>query len=390
MNFNRHHAGVAGALFALLLASCGKPDRKVAPRTGEAAARAVRVARAEMRPMERALPVTGTLSAYEETTVAAQVSGQIEKYRVDLGDRVTTGQELALIDTTAYEALARQSAANLAKATASAANASQNLKRIQELQRDKIASGSDLDQAVAESEQAQAEVKSAAAADAIAGLNLERSRVKAPFTGAVAERSASVGAYAAVGTPIVKLVTTDPLRLRLEVPERESILVRTGQVVRVTVEGDTNIYAGRLARVAPAIRESSRMLLVEADVPAQGGLRPGLFARAQIVVNAREPALSVPADSLITFAGLEKVVLVVDGKAVERTVVTGRRGPDWIEIVSGLEPGQSVVLDPSGLRTGQSVTVSEPAVKQTTGWTKGTNDAGGGVSVGKSLATDTR
>ena len=92
--------------------------------------------------------------------------------------------------------------------------------------------------------------------------------------------------------------------------------MRVGQLVRISVEGDTNIYTGTLARVAPALRESSRMLLVEADVRAQGSLRPGLFARAQIVISASEPALSVPANSLITFAGLEKVVVVVEGKAV--------------------------------------------------------------------------
>ena len=351
MKFAPSGPRIAGALLALFLVSCGKPATPKGERP-DGAPKAVRVARAEMRPMERTLQVVGTLSAHEETTVAAQVAGQIEKYRVDLGDAVATGQELALIDTTAYEALARQSAANLAKATASAANAGQNLKRVQDLQKEKIASSSDLDLAVAEDEQAQAEVKSAEAANAIARLNLERSRVKAPFDGAVAERFGSGGSYAAVGTPIVRVVKTDPLRLRLEVPERESIFVRAGQAVRVTVEGDTNVYAGKLARVAPALRESSRVLQVEADVPSQGSLRPGLFARAQIIVNANEPALSVPASSLITFAGLEKVVLVADGKALEKTVVTGRHGDGWVEVVTGLNVGQPVVLDPAGLLSG--------------------------------------
>ena len=364
MNFIRHFAGLPWALCALSLAACGKPNQTGAHRA-EVAARAVRVTRAELRPMERTLQVVGTLSAHEETTVAAQVAGQIEKYRVDLGDQVNAGQELALIDTTAYEALARQSDANLAKAIASATNAIQNLKRIQDLQKEKIASGSDLDQAVAESDQAQAEVRSVAAADAITRLNVERSRVKSPFDGAVAERIASPGAYAAVGTPIVRVVKTDPLRLRLEVPERESLQVRAGQAVRVKVEGDTNVYAGTLARVAPALRESSRVLMVEADVPTRGNLRPGLFARAEIIVNAGEPALSLPTSTLVVFAGLEKVVLVADGKALEKTIVTGRRGDGWVEIVSGLDAGQVVVLEPTGLRTGQPVTVATPSGEQT-------------------------
>jgi multidrug efflux pump subunit AcrA (membrane-fusion protein) len=108
------------------LISCGKSDQSKSVRS-ETAPRAVRVARAELRPMERALHVVGTLSAHEEVTVAAQVAGQIEKFHVDLGDRVEAGQEMALIDTTSYEALARASAANLAKAAAAAANASRNL-----------------------------------------------------------------------------------------------------------------------------------------------------------------------------------------------------------------------------------------------------------------------
>src|SRR6185369_9185289 len=125
--------------------------------------------------MDRALPVVGTLFAKDEATIGAQVEGQVEKTRVDFGDRVTVGQELALIDTTSYEAFARQSAANLEKAKAGALNAGQNLKRVQELQKEKISSASDLDAAVALAEQARADVKAAEAADAIAQLNLERS-----------------------------------------------------------------------------------------------------------------------------------------------------------------------------------------------------------------------
>jgi multidrug efflux pump subunit AcrA (membrane-fusion protein) len=99
------------------------------------------------------------------------------------------------------------------------------------------------------------------------------------------------------------------------------------------------------------------MLLVEADVPAQGTLRPGLFVRAEIVVNPDDPGLSIPSQALLVFAGVEKVVTVESGKAVEKPVTTGRRGPGWIEILSGLSPGETVVLNPTGLRTGQPLTV---------------------------------
>jgi len=366
MNLARHQNWLCGALCVLLLAACSKSDKAVGPRV-DAAPRSVRVVRAESRPMERVLYAVGTLSAYDATTVAAQLSGQIEKFRVDLGDQVRAGDELALIDTAAYEALSRQAAANLAKARASAANAGRSLQRVQELQKDRIASGSDLDSAVAEDEQARAEVKAVEAAAAIAQLNLDRSRVKSPFDGAVAGRIASVGSYAAVGTPIVRLVKTNPLRLQLEVPERDSIFVRVGQAVRITAEGDTNVYSGKLARVSPAIQESNRMLPVEADVSAQGGLRPGLFAKAQIVFNDDDHGISVPPEALIAFAGIEKVVAVVEGKALEKNVTSGRRGTGWVEIVSGVQAGETLVLDPTGLRTGTPVIIVLPGSHSSTG-----------------------
>src|SRR5262249_15180774 len=161
------------------------------------------------------------------------------------------------------------------------------------------------------------------------------------FAGTIAQRIATTGDYVAVGAPIFRLVKTDPLRLRLDVPERESSSVRVGQHVRVFVEGDTNICTGTLSRIAPAIRDTDRMLQVEADIPNPGGLRAGLFVRAQIVVNERDPGLTVPLRALEVFAGIEKVAVIKDGRAVEKTVATGRRGPDWIELISGAATGET-------------------------------------------------
>jgi RND family efflux transporter MFP subunit len=174
-----------------------------------------------------------------------------------------------------------------------------------------------------------------------------------------------LGEFLPAGTPVVALVRTDPLRLRVEVSEREAAGVRAGQPVRLRVEGETNAVRGVLARVSPAIVEQSRMLIAEADVPNDGSLRPGLFVRAEIVTRERDAGLAIPAGALIVFAGIEKVVLARDGKAAERTVITGRRGPGWIEIVSGLKTGEVVVIDPGNLRTGQPISVVDVPAPQT-------------------------
>jgi RND family efflux transporter MFP subunit len=157
---------------------------------------------------------------------------------------------------------------------------------------------------------------------------------------------------------VVVLVKVHPLRLKLAVPEREASGIAPGQKVRLTVEGDPTTYEGRVARTSPAITEDNRTYLVEAEVPnPQGRLRPGSFARAEIVTEADARALLVPADAVVTFAGVDKVLTVADGKAVEKRIKIGRRTGDRVEILDGISAGDAVVLKPGNLVTGQPVEV---------------------------------
>jgi RND family efflux transporter MFP subunit len=156
------------------------------------------------------------------------------------------------------------------------------------------------------------------------------------------------------------IVMVHPLRLRLAVPERGASGAKVGAPVRVTVEGDTNVYKGTLVRVSPSIQELGRTLMVEAEIPNERGtLRPGAFAKAEIVTSAEKPTVFVPAASVLSFAGVEKVMSVKDGKAIELHVTTGRRNGDRIEIVDGLKAGIPVVLDPGNLSPGETVNIEE-------------------------------
>ncbi len=355
----------------------------------------VKVTCAELRPMTRALTVTGTLAAQEKSTLSAKVAGRLQYLPVDLGTVVHQGDLLAQIEATDYELGVQQAAAALAQARTAVGlrpdgeddrievegvsavkqakavleEATRNRARVKSLSESGISSQAELDTVEAAYRVAlsrydtaleEARTRTAAVGQRRAEYELARKQladasVRAPFDGAVQSRPAHLGEYVTPGMPILELIKTDPLRLRLQVPERECTLVRTGQVVELFIEGDTNAYSGRIARLSPALDEQNRMLLVEADVPARGALRPGLFARAHLIVNEHQQGLSVPANALITFAGIEKVVVVQAGKALEKVVVTGRRGPDWVEIISGVTAEEPIILEPGGLRTGQPV-----------------------------------
>jgi len=382
-----------------IFVSCSKPDRSKGADPTTMPERSVSVARAEIRAITRTISATGSLAAQEESTLSAKVPGRLERLEVDIGSVVRQGDLVAQIEPRDYELGLQEAAAALAQARTALGlplagdndqieldrvtavrqaeavleEASKNRERVNHLSASGIASQSEVDTVEAaytvaamrrELALEEARGRMATVAQRRAEFDLARKRladasVRAPFDGAVQARPATIGEYVAVGAPIVRLVKTDPLRLRLEVPERECILVRTGQVVRLLVEGDTNLYTGLITRLSPALDEQTRTLRVEGDVPRQGSLRPGLFARARIIVTEAEQALTVPGDAILTFAGLEKVITVEEGRAVEKTVSTGRRGPDWVEVVSGLRAGEIVVLSPGSLRTGQRVVQKE-------------------------------
>jgi RND family efflux transporter MFP subunit len=129
--------------------------------------------------------------------------------------------------------------------------------------------------------------------------------------------------------------------------------------VSLTVEGDPTVYRGRVVRLSPIVQEQNRTLTVEAEIPNPNGvLRPGTFAKAEIVVGASQPVVMVPTSAIVTFAGLEKVIVVEDGKTVERRVQTGRRDAARVEVTEGLKPGEPVVVRPGNLVGGQPVTVT--------------------------------
>jgi RND family efflux transporter MFP subunit len=361
-------------------------------------AREVRVVPAAERALTRTIAATGTLAAEDQVTLSAKVAGRVEAIDVDLGSRVRRGQAVARLDQTDFRLRVEQAEAALQQARARLGLAPSGKDELVEpektsivrqaravldeakLTRDRgvklleqqLIARAQLDTAEANLQVAEGryqdaleEVRNRQAVLAQRRSELELARqqladtvVTAPVDGAVSQRQASPGEYLATGAPMATLVRIHPLRLRVSVPEREAAGVRVGQLVRLTIDGDPTVYAGRVVRLAPLVQELNRTLTVEAEVPNERGvLRAGAFARAEIVTDASQPVVMVPASALVVFAGVEKVLVVRGGKTAELRVQTGRRLGEEIEILEGLKRGEAVVDRPGNLTGGQAVSV---------------------------------
>jgi RND family efflux transporter MFP subunit len=358
----------------------------------------VRLVQATERTLTRTVAATGTLAADEQAALSFRVAGRLAQLSIDLGSVIRKGQAIATLETIDFkqrvdtaDAALQQARARLgltptgnddrvnaentatvrqARAVLDSARAIRD--RTRQLNEQGIQSKAELDRVeseykVAESryQDALEEVRNREAVLLqrrseleLAKQQLQYTTLYAPFDGAIQERRATVGEYLATGAPIATLVRLHPLRLRAEVPEREAVGIRPGLGVRVTLEGDSNAYSGRVARISPAFQEQSRTLIVEAEVDNQHGrLRPGAFAKAELQTSASQAVVTIPASALVTFAGIQKVFLNKDGKAIERTVVVGRKEADWVEITEGLQAGEMIIDAPGNMVGGQPLLI---------------------------------
>lgn len=393
---------LAGLLFCVLplISGACKSDYQGSARqnrAGDKTARQVKVAPVEETPFGETVTANGTLAAFDQSTASVKVAGRLSSITVDLGSVVRRGQMIAQVEQTDYRLRVQQAEAALAQARArvglspdgkdDAVNpvatgtvrqaravldeAKVSRDRSASLVQQGIVARSEFDtvdaaykvavsryqDAIEEIRNRQAVVAQRRSELSLARQQLADTAVYAPIDGIVQEKRASLGEYLAAGVPVVDIVRMNPLRLRAEVSERDSRMVRFGQNVRVSVEGDGKIYLGQIKRLSPVITQQNRMLMVEADVQNDGNLRPGSFAKAEIVTNDAKMAVTVPNNAIVTFAGIEKVIVVQNGKALEKPITTGRKSGEWTEILAGVNVGDQVIIDPGNLQSGMAVEI---------------------------------
>ncbi|MCY7376677.1 MAG: efflux RND transporter periplasmic adaptor subunit [Pyrinomonadaceae bacterium] len=170
--------------------------------------------------------------------------------------------------------------------------------------------------------------------------------IYAPISGFVAERNADLGEFAATSNKVATIVRTSVLRVRIDVPEQAIAQIKTGQEISLQTSAfpDRN-FAGTVVRIAPNLNATSRVLVVEAEVEnSQGLLKPGQFATVRIAQSAAKPTIMIPASAVKTEGDNNKIFVVKDGRAEERTVILGVLENDKIEVKQGVQENEADVI----------------------------------------------
>jgi len=380
------------------VSACSSAGSEPAPDSAAPPAVTVAASKIEMREIQRTVEAVGTLDPNEEVTVSNQVEGLVSKIFVDLGDSVKSGQVIAQLDTSELELTVHQQAAALQQemarlgmsdpnadvdeaatsqvrqAEAAFAEARIRLDRVRRLTEEGVLPKQQLDEQQARYDIAEASLRSAresvrniratiAARKAALGLaqkKLADARIVAPLDGFVKERQASEGVYLRANSPVVTLVQNRVLKLRVEVPETAIGSVRVGRPVEFQVDSfPDRTFEGRISRISPAVNQQSRTLKLEALVANDDSLlKPGLFARVTILTDRRDKVLVAPPEAIFSFAGLEKLFVIRDGRVSERIIRSGTRSEDYVEIIDGVKEGEQVATSNLGaLQQGREVAV---------------------------------
>lgn len=373
----------------------------------------VTTATVQTRTVSRAVDVVGTLHGYEELVISSNVEGRIARLMADVANRVPAGAELAVIDPTNYELALRQAQRGLDVELARMGldaippkdfsienlpmirEAQSRLKlarlteeRMRQLSRSKAVSAQELESATADLQSTQAtydnqllQTQAAIATVRLRGEELDFARQRLldtvirapvpentiPYTNdsaiyAVADRNVSEGTFASAGSEVFRLVIDHALRLRVAVPERHLGEIAVGQNANVSTSAYAEQFLGNVSRINPMIEASTRTFEVEVLIDnSTHRLKPGGFAKAKIITSENDTAVTVPIESVVTFAGITKVFLVKNHQAHEVQVKLGQQDIQWVEIMSpAIEAGATVVTSgQSALSEGTAVVTRE-------------------------------
>jgi membrane fusion protein (multidrug efflux system) len=371
--------------------------------------------------VQREVDLSGTLLSPDQARVSSEVAGIVTDVPVQLGTEVRAGDLLVRLEPRELQlavdraegqfrqieaqlgidhaAARRQPSddqiASVRQAMANRDDARNTFKRAQQLHERGLMSQVDYD--TADTRMKVAEANFQAAIDNVAALKatlqdrraawelaqkkLADAAIKAPVSGAVAERLVQPGEFIRENTPVATIVQVNPLKLKTAIQEKYAGLIRPGQAVAFAVEAfPARTFAGKVAYVSPAVDQATRTFAVEALVDnSDRVLKPGFFAKGVVHTHRDENVLAVPEDAISTLAGVSTVYVIENGKARQQQVTLGARQDKLAEVTSGLKGDEILATtNLSQLATGVSVRVAKPGEENASDTTSRGREGRGG------------
>lgn len=327
------HSLINGLFAALLLGS-------------QAGAAELTTATAELVELPRVFRLDGVVEAVNRTTVSAQTSGQVQEILFDVDDYVEKGQVVAILKDTEHQAGVVRAAADLKAAVGQLEEARDEHKRTSDVYAKKLVSEADMDRAKAALTSALARFESARAGLIQAKEQLDYTQVKAPHTGVVTERHTQVGEIAQPGQKLISGLALDRLRVVVDVPQSLITSIRKFNSARIELPDEGVVEADQLT-IFPFADRGSNTFKVRIDLPENTrDLYPGMFVKSAFVTGVRQELL-LPAGAVVYRSEVTGVYVVGDDGHVQfRHLRLGEKMTGGISVLSGIEPGERVALDP--------------------------------------------
>lgn len=329
-----HRPGWAGLACLLLLAACqsGEPSTEEKSEEEETPPVPVETARPLRGDVVAVYSGTAPIEAYAEADVTAKVDGEVREILVEEGDAVTEGQVLARLDGDRLRLELSESRAQLQKME-------RDFERNEELREKGLLSEGDF-------EKLQYDLEALRASYNLASLELDYTQIRAPINGVVSQRFVKIGNTIKIGDPVFRVTGMDPLVAYLHVPEREFRRIAPGQVVDIAIDalGDDRVMA-EVTRVGTIVDPDTGTfkITIEISDPEQR-IKPGMFGRMNIIFDKHENVLKVPRAALQEDADGTYLFVTEDDVAVRRPVETGYSANGFVEITSGIDDGDDIIV----------------------------------------------
>lgn len=276
------------------------------------------------------ITATGTVLPNEDVELRSEIAGRVTGINFEEGARVKQGQLLLTVNDAEMRA-------QLQKLQSNEKLYSQMEERQRTLLEKEYISRQEYDQVSNQLTTATADIQALKA-------TLDKAYVRAPFDGIIGLRQVSEGSYVSATTPIARIVDISPVKIEFAVPGRYSQMVKEGDEITFTSEGDPQVYKARLYAIQPSIDPGTRTMLVRAMYDNKDEtVKPGAFVKIELPLKEVEEAILIPTESIIPEASGQKVFLVQNSKAVPKMVKIGQRSESLIQIVEGIAPGDTII-----------------------------------------------